>query len=813
MQPSFADILLPLPLDGFFTYKIPSEFTISIGSRVVVPFGKSKTYTGVCVKIHNLPPLYYKAKEIIQVVDEQAIVTPSQIELWKWMSSYYLCSIGEVFKAALPSIFLLESETLLQNAHADINPDDLQDDEWLVWEALQLNNILPLNEVVKIVNKKNVYRLVQRLLDKRVIHIYEEVKEKYKVKTQKLIEIDERFSSPEALAGLLSETKSEGQRELLMQFFQERANTKGKVIFNEFSEKYGISKARIQGLVKKGILHIVEEEISRFHKYIADQKEIIFSEAQQLAFDALHSQLKDKDVCVLHGVTSSGKTQLYVKFIEEHLNLGKQVLFLVPEIALTTQLVGRMRAYFGEKVWVFHSKNNDSERAEVWLKVLHHKSEGQLIIGTRSSVFLPFQHLSLIIVDEEHEVNYKQTDPSPRFHARDVATVIAKRASSKVILGSATPSLETYYNTQNQKYGLVPLGERFGGAQMPEFELVNLKEKYFKKQMYGHFSDRLIESIHECISEGRQVILFQNRRGFAPVLECKSCGHVPQCPHCDVSLTVHKFRNELRCHYCGFSETVHQHCKACHSSDLDTKGFGTEQLELEMAELFPQTIIARLDQDSTRNKNSYENILEAFQKGKTQILIGTQMLAKGLDFENVGLVGILQADSMLYFPDFRAFERSFQLITQVSGRAGRSTKLGKVIIQAFDPNHNIIQQVVSGDYEMMFKEQLEDRYKFQYPPYYRLIKIQLKHKNYDTVKEASYWMSSVIKQSVNIIVLGPEEPTISRVKNMYLRDIMLKISVHQPLAEIKKNLRKNFKSFETIGSFKGVRIHINVDVY
>ena len=812
---TYADILLPLPLEGFFTYSIPDETPfLSEGMRVIVPFGKTKTYTGICVKIHHLSPLLYEAKEIIQVVDATPIATPEQIDLWKWIASYYLCTPGEVFRAAIPSIFILESETLLQNAHTDINENDLLDDEWLVWEALQLNHVLPLSEVVKIVNHKKVYGLVQRLIEKKIIHVYEDVKEKYKVKTQKYVNINPAFSSPEALAALLSETTSKGQRELLMLFFQERATKNGLVLLQEFSEKNNISKSRIQRLVDKGVLEITENEISRFELYHAHAKEIVFSDAQQSAYHSLSKQLEQKNICVLHGLTSSGKTQLYIKQIQTYIDNHQQVLFLVPEIALTTQLVSRLRTYFGSKVLVYHSKNSDAERAEVWLQVLRHAStEGQLIVGARSTVFLPFRNLSLIVVDEEHEQNYKQTDPSPRYHARDVATVLAKKFQAKVILGSATPSLETYYNTQNQKYGLVVLNERFGGSVLPEFELISLKDKAFRKQMKGHFSDTLIERIHETLSLNKQVILFQNRRGFAPVLECLSCGNVPQCPHCDVSLTVHKFKNELRCHYCGYSENIHQHCQVCHTSDLDTKGFGTEQIELEVASLFPQTSIARLDQDSTRGKKSYENIFESFQKGKTQILIGTQMLAKGLDFENVGLVGVLQADSMLYFPDFRAFERSFQLLTQVSGRAGRSNERGKVVIQTYNPTHPIIHQVIENDYTQMFKEQLEDRFQFQYPPYFKLIKIQVRHKNYNTTKEAASWLSSVIKQSVSIIVLGPEEPAISRIKNMYIRDILLKIPNTTSLSDVKNQLRRIRKSFETIGLYKSVKLSINVDVY
>ena len=545
----------------------------------------------------------------------------------------------------------------------------------------------------------------------------------------------------------------------------------------------------------------------------SSENQLKLSIAQQSAFEAIQENLIEKEVCLLHGVTSSGKTEIYTKLIEEYIAKGKQVLYLLPEIALTTQLVGRLRAHFGNKVAVFHSKYSNNERVEVWNQVLENSEKAQIVIGARSALFLPFQDLGFIIVDEEHEQTYKQVDPAPRYHARDAAIVLANLQKAKVLLGSATPSMETYYNAKSGKYGFVEIFERYGNVLMPEIELVDLKDKYFRKKMVGHFSDVLIEEITNALALGEQVILFQNRRGYSPLLECMTCGHVPQCQQCDVSLTYHKHKNQLRCHYCGYSIAKPTNCRACSSVDLTTKGFGTEQIQQELSELFPSHKIGRMDQDTTRGKFGFEKIIDSFKNREIDILVGTQMLGKGLDFDNVTLVGIMNADNMLYHPDFRAFERSFQMMTQVSGRSGRSEKQGKVIIQTYSPLHNTIQQVTKNDYVGMYNEQLYERQIYKYPPYFKLVKLTLKHRDFDKLKQGSMWLYQVMQQNLPMPVLGPEEPPISRIRNEYIRTIMVKIPMNISVGNTKKTIQKILNSFEAVPSYRSIRVILNVDFY
>jgi primosomal protein N' (replication factor Y) len=531
------------------------------------------------------------------------------------------------------------------------------------------------------------------------------------------------------------------------------------------------------------------------------------------ALNAINDSFLQKEVCLLHGVTSSGKTEIYIKIIEGFLEKNKQVLYLLPEIALTTQLVDRLTNYFGNKVAVFHSKYSNNERIEVWNQVNTDSEKARIIIGARSALFLPFSNLGCIIIDEEHEQTFKQVDPAPRYHARDAAIILANFFKAKVVLGSATPSLETYNNAVSGKYGLVSLSERFGNVMMPDIELVDLKDKYFRKKMTGHFSDVLIEEISKATALGEQVILFQNRRGFSPLLECITCGHIPQCQQCDVSLTYHKHKNQLRCHYCGYSIAKPTNCHSCSSLDLTTKGFGTEQIQQELISLFPTITIGRMDQDTTRGKFGFEKIINSFKNREIDILVGTQMLAKGLDFDNVTLVGIMNADNLLYHPDFRAFERSFQMMTQVSGRSGRSEKRGKVIIQTYNPNHNTIQQVTKNDYLGMYEEQLYERRNFQYPPFYKLIKITLKHRDYEKLKEGSMWLYQVLQHHLNMPVLGPEEPGISRIRNEYIRTILIKIPTNLSIGATKNQLQKMLNSFEAVPQYRSIKTTINVDYY
>ncbi|MBP6585760.1 MAG: primosomal protein N', partial [Flavobacterium sp.] len=733
---------------------------------------------------------------------------------WQWISTYYMCSIGEVFRAALPSTLLLESETIISSKHNEaVEELNLTDDEFLIFEALQHQSSLKVNDVMTILNKKNIFPLLQKLIDKNIITLQEEIQENYKPKLVKYIKLHQNYTSNESLNELLNSLKAKKQSELLLGYFQLQAVEKKPISAKQLLEFSKVSSAVLKVLVDKAIFeeyHLIQDRTD--FDALDLNENLVLSPAQQKALDEIKLQFEQKEICLLHGVTSSGKTEIYCQLIQEMMKTDKQILFLLPEIALTTQLLSRLRKFFGNKVAVFHSKYSNNERVEVWKQVLENSPKAQVVIGARSAMFLPFSNLGLVIVDEEHEQNFKQSDPAPRYHARDAVTVLATFHKAKVLLGSATPSIETYYNSQVQKYGLVELFERYNNIPMPEIILVDLKDKYFRKKMNGHFSDTLIEEITSALSLNEQVILFQNRRGYAPLLECMTCGHIPQCPNCDVSLTYHKYKNQLRCHYCGHSIAKPTHCHQCSSVDLTTKGFGTEQIELELATLFPNRKIQRMDQDTTRGKFGYEKIIDKFQNREVDILVGTQMLAKGLDFDNVSLVGILNADNMLYFPDFRAFERSFQMMTQVSGRAGRSEKKGKVIIQTYNPNHNTIQQVTHHDYLAMYKEQLYERQIFKYPPFFKLIKITLKHKDFEKVKESSMWLYQVLNQQLNMPVLGPEEPAISKIRNEYIRTIMIKIPDTVSPQGTKKTIQKILNSFDVISQYRAVKLVVNVDV-
>ncbi|WP_432669939.1 replication restart helicase PriA [Flavobacterium sp. SM2513] len=815
----FIEVVLPLSLAQTFTYQVnEAEFHfIKPGFRVAVPFGKSKIYTALVLDVHQNKPEKYDAKEIHQILDESPIVTQTQIKHWLWIASYYMCAIGDVYRSAIPSALLLESETVISQKNNDfVLESTLTNDEFLVYQALQQQSSLKIQEIVGILNKKNVLPVIKQLIEKNILIVEEEVNESYKPKLIKYVRLNPVYNSSDGLNELLQLLKNaQKQREIVMSYFQLMASEKSKPIsVKQLTDKSGATTAVVKALVDKEIFeeYVLQHDRVSFEGNYR-RNELVLSNAQNKALTEIQESFTTQEVTLLHGVTSSGKTEIYIKLIEDFLLQEKQVLYLLPEIALTTQLVTRLTAHFGNKVAVFHSKYNNNERVEVWLQSLSKSEKAQIIIGARSALFLPFNDLGLIIIDEEHEQTFKQSDPAPRYHARDSAIVLAHFHQAKVLLGSATPSIETYFNTQNKKYGLVELTERFSKVQLPEVELVDLKDKYFRKQMQGHFSDTLVNSISEALALGEQIILFQNRRGYSPILECLTCGHVPQCPQCDVSLTYHKHKNQLRCHYCGFSMAKPTNCQACSSVDLTTKGFGTEQIQQEVQALFPSIKVGRMDQDTTRGKFGFEKIIDSFKNREVDILVGTQMLAKGLDFDNVSLVGVLNADNMLYHPDFRAFERSFQMLTQVSGRAGRSAKRGKVIIQTYNPNHNTIQQVTNNDYFGMYREQLYDRKIYFYPPYYRLIKITLKHRDFDKLKEGSMWLYQVIKQNLDIPVLGPEEPGVSRIRNEYLRVILIKIPQKENLGLIKGKISKMLTSFEAVASYRSIKTIVNVDFY
>jgi primosomal protein N' (replication factor Y) len=813
----FIEVILPLSLAKTFTYRVSeAEFHfIKKGMRVAVPFGKSKIYTALVLDIHENAPTLYDAKEIHQILDEKPIATEIQIKHWLWVANYYMCGIGDVYRGAFPTGLLLESETIVSHKpEVVVNDSELSDDEFLIYEALQHQSSLKVQEIASILNKKNILPILQKLIAKDIIVLEEEIKESYKPKLVKYVKLHSKYETDQGLGSLLDILKNDKQKEIVLAYFQISASEKKPVSVKKLVEVSGSTPAVIKTLVKNEILeeYLLQQDRISFNGE-KSEKELQLSEAQENAFTAIKESFSEKEVCLLHGVTSSGKTEIYIKLIEEYLQTGRQVLYLLPEIALTTQLVSRLRLHFGDKVAVFHSKYSNNERVEVWRQTLENSEKAQIVIGARSALFLPFNDLGLLIVDEEHEQTFKQTDPAPRYHARDAAIVLANFHNAKVLLGSATPSIETYFNTQSEKYGLVALTERYKNVRMPEVVLVDLKDKHFRKRMTGHFSDVLIEEMAEALSLGEQVILFQNRRGYSPIIECITCGHVPHCQQCDVSLTFHKFKNQLRCHYCGYAIAKPTHCHSCSSIDLTTKGFGTEQIEQELLSLFPKAKTARMDQDTTRGKFGFEKIIDTFKNREIDILVGTQMLAKGLDFDNVSLVGIMNADNMLHHPDFRAFERSFQMMTQVAGRAGRSEKQGKVVIQTYNPNHNTIQQVTNHNYIGMYKEQLYDRQIYKYPPYFRIIKLTIKHREFDKLKEGSMWLYQVLSQNLNMPVLGPEEPAISRIRNEYIRTILIKIPQNLHLGNTKKTIQKMLNSFEAVAQYRAIKVVVNVDFY
>lgn len=812
----FVDVIVPLSLPNIFTYSVLlEEFQqLQIGCRVIVPFGKSKYYTAIVVNKHQNPPVLYQAKNVYEIIDKTPKITLKQLELWQFVADYYLSNLGEVYSTAVPSLFILENETIVYlNIDKTLDISQLTDEEFVIYEALELQPILKIHEIQAILGKNRVYPLIEKMSEKGIVRLYEETEEKYKPKTEKYVVLPAHFQSDDALRNLIDEVaRTEKQKKLLFTYFQMVPAFPKGILVKDLLEKAEVSQAVFKNLVEKGIFEISEQSVYRVQMEDAYANEYQLSTEQQTALNEIETQFREKDTVLLHGITGSGKTEIYFQLIENALKNNQQILFLVPEITLTTQLVQRLNQQFRKEVMVYHSKYSPNERYEVWMRMLEKPMESKIIIGTRSSVFLPFTDLGLVIVDEEHDTSYKQHDPAPRYHARDMAVVLAKSFKAKLLMGSATPSIESYYNCLLGKYRKVMLNKRYNDVPLPKMHLIDIKEAYKQKAMVGHFSTELIDAINQTLSEGKQVVIYQNRRGFSPVLECGTCGYVPQCTQCDVSLTYYKSQHKLKCHYCGFSMAYPKNCMVCKTVDISTKGVGTEQIEEEMLKLFPQYSIARIDQDTTKRKYALAEIIEKYKNGAIDIIVGTQMITKGLDFDNVGLVGVLNVDNSLYFPDFRAHERAFQTIVQVAGRAGRKQQ-GKVYLQTYNPFHNVVQQIVNYDYEQMFKEQMFDRHNFHYPPYFRLIHLQFRHVDFQRVKEASQWMVEHLKQKLQIPILGPEEPTINRIKNLYLRNVMIKVPANASLLDTKKHIQRSLQSFENISQFKSVRVVINVDFY
>lgn len=811
---NFIDIILPRPLQNLFTYRItPDEANfLRPGMRVAVPFGKSKIATGIVAHIHQEEPTAYKVKDIYQILDKSPIVSEIQLKHWQWLAKYYMCTVGEVLKAALPAAFLLESETLVLKNKNFKGEHELDDNEFLVVEALEKQPVLPIKKIKDIVDKKRILPILNTLLDKNAIVLKEEVVERYSPKLVKYIRLHAAYDDEEQLQYLLDGlTNAPQQRHAILTYFSLKGSTQKPIAKKKLREVSQVSSSVVKALIAKEIFEVYTVQTDRVQFKDATQELKKLTEHQQEAYGQIKIHFQQKDVVLLKGITSSGKTEIYVRLIHEIIQKGQQVLYLLPEIALTAQLIIRLQKYFGNKIAVFHSKYSLNERVEVWKNVLLAKETAQIVLGVRSSIFLPFSDLGLIIVDEEHETSFKQFDPAPRYHARDAAIVLANYHKAKVLMGSATPSVESFYNVSQKKYALVELTERYSKVLLPEINLIDIKEGFRKKRMKGHFSEALFKLVENTLAEKKQVILFQNRRGYSPVVECASCGVSPQCVNCDVSLTYHKLRNELQCHYCGYTIAMPKTCKACGNPTLNTKGFGTEQVEIEIKELFPEAKVGRMDLDTTRGKYGYEKIINAFQAREIDILVGTQMLSKGLDFAHVAVVGVMNADNMLNFPDFRAHEKCFQLLVQVSGRAGRAEKQGKVLIQTFNPYHRILQQVTTNDYAGMYKEQLYERHQYKYPPFLRMIRITLKHKDINRVNSAADWLQKSLFNVFKEGVLGPTSPAVGRVRNQYIKNLLIKLPTDIPLQKSKSALQKIKNSFESISEFRSVRINVDVD--
>ncbi|WP_189765241.1 replication restart helicase PriA [Vicingus serpentipes] len=824
-ETKFVDVIIPLSIPYLYTYRVPRELTneVIVGQRVVVQFGRGrKLYSALIKKIHNQPPKAYEAKYIDSILDDQPLVNQKQLKHWDWIADYYLSNLGEVYSAALPGALKLASETKIV-LNADFAGDyleDLTDKEYQVYEALSIRNVLSLSEIAELLFIKYTHKVVKGLIDKKVVIVEEELKRKFKPKVVQYVRLTENANNEKNLEKLFEElSKAPKQLELLMKFIQlsERYQEQPKEVNKIVLQKaVNATSSVITQLVKKNIFEVYDVVANRLDDY---GNEIIgfnqLNEDQEKATVEIKNHFKEKDVVLLHGVTGSGKTEIYIKLIQEALAEGNQVLYLLPEIALTTQLIIRLQKVFGDVIGVYHSKFNENERVEVWNQVLNFEqtksSKYQVVMGARSAMFLPFSNLGLVIVDEEHENTFKQYDPAPRYNARDSSIVLANIHKAKILMGSATPSIENYWNAQQGKFGLVELKKRHGGVQMPEILCADIKEATRKKKMKSHFSPLLMEQMEEAFKNKEQVILFQNRRGYAPFMICEECGHVPECNNCDVSLTYHKFSNQLRCHYCGQHKKMPNACGACGSTRVTLKGFGTEQIEEELAIYFPKIKVARMDADSTRSKNAYHQLITDFEEGNIDVLVGTQMVTKGLDFNNVTLVGILNADTMLNFPDFRAFERAYQMMSQVSGRAGRKVKRGKVIIQTYDPYHRIIRQVIEHDYLGMYNNELIERKQFNYPPFHRLIHFSLKHRDKDMLNAGASEFTYQLQQKFGSRVLGPEFPVISRIKNYYHKNVLLKIEREGSISSTRKIITEIKNNFESFSEYKSVKITIDVD--
>lgn len=821
----FADILLPLPIKGTFTYRIPYDLNdfVKVGQRVAVQFGRKKIYAGLITNLHTNVPKYI-AKYILHLLDDVAVVNEIQFKFWQWISDYYLSSLGEVMNAALPSAFKLASESKILLAPGFVPDTNILDEhEFKLSEALLKKGKLLVGEIPKIIGFPNFLPLLKKMIDKNYILMEEELTGGFKPKLEKFISLNPDFFEEENMKGIMEEIgkRAHKQLEVLMGFLRISSypeNENFDIKQSDFLKQTNGSQSILKALIEREVFYVEEKLVSRLDSTVSEKNvsSINFSDHQQEAFKGIKENFENHNVVLLHGVTSSGKTEIYIKLIEEVINEGKQVLFLLPEIALTTHIITRLKKYFGSKIGVYHSRYNRNERAEVWRNIARidsgsEFSQLQIILGPRSAMFLPFSNLGLVIVDEEHDQSYKQYDPAPRYNARDASIYLAALHKAKVVLGSATPSIESYFNAQNDKFGFVELTQRYGGMKMPEIMVVDMKNEMKRKTMKANFSSVLLSKVNKAISEKHQAILFQNRRGFSLRVECKQCNWIPECKNCDVTLTYHKNSELLKCHYCGYSIGIPSGCAECGSHDLRMMGFGTEKVEEDLSLMIPEARIKRMDLDSTRKKNSFQQLISDFEDGKIDVLTGTQMVTKGLDFDNVNVVGVLSTDNMLSFPDFRSHERSFQMMAQVSGRAGRKGKQGLVVLQSWNPHHKIIKNVVFNDYIGMYNSQLIERKRFRYPPFYRLINIKIKHKDYKLLIKAADVFANILRSKFGKLVYGPEFPMVSRIRLFYIKQILLKLPRENSQFEMKRVLLLCLDEFRKLAAYKSVLIQFDVD--
>ena len=815
----YVDVIVPLPIASQYTYSLPPEWEESVqeGCRVVVSFGRKKFYTAIVTKVHYAAPEGYETKDIEEVLDTSPVLLPRQLEFWEWLSTYYLCTLGDVYKAAIPSGMKLESESVVVYNEDFEAVQPLSENEQRLLDLLSSDKEQCVTQLQRSMGLKNILPVVKRLLDKEAVFVKEDLKRNYKPRTEARVRLVNRDLDELGMMTLFNElARAKKQLAVLMKYVElsgwaDHGQYVREVTKKELLESSGTTTSVFNGLIDKGIFEVYHHEIGRLDKSDKTISEInALNPAQQDAFVSILENFRQKSVCLLHGVTSSGKTEIYIHLIQEALKQGKQVLYLLPEIALTTQITERLKRVFGNRMGVYHSKFPDAERVEIWQKQLG-EEEYDVILGVRSSIFLPFKRLGLVIVDEEHENTYKQQDPAPRYHARSSAIMLASMYGAKVLLGTATPSVESYFNATNGKYGLVELKERYQDIQLPHIDCVDIKELAHQKRMQGPFSPMLVKEIRQALEKKEQVILFQNRRGFAPMIECHTCSWVPKCKNCDVSLTYHKGLNVLTCHYCGCTYQVPRSCPACEGVELQHKGFGTERIEDDIKAIFPEARVARMDLDTTRTRSAYEKIIADFEEGKTDILIGTQMVSKGLDFERVCMVGILNADSMLNYPDFRSYERAFQLMAQVAGRAGRKNKQGLVILQTKSPDLPVIHQVMRNDYENLYFDQLAERQLFRYPPYYRLIYVYLKHRKESVLDLAAETMAQYLRSGLGDRVLGPDKPPVARVQTLYIKKMIVKVEQTASMGKVRDYLLSVQRAIVEDERFRSLIVYYDVE--